>query len=380
MKKFILLLFILFSIHYSFSQFNLKLVVTEIATKNRDDIYVMGNFNNWDPKDPNYKLKPFAAGRKVIIIKDLEPGNYAYKFTRGSNDKLETEADGRDIKERMIDLNSDISIDCNIKGWKDNYPDKPKPYTASPQVKLIDSAFVIPQLNRTRKIWAYLPKGYSSSSKSYPVIYMQDGQNLFNVQTANNDEWGVDESMDSLLKITKKECIIIGIESSEENRQLEYAPYNFESNKKMVKVEGKLYADFLANTLKPFIDSKFRTKKSYEFNTLVGAGLGATISLYTLIQYPNVFGAAGIFSPIFDKSKELFVDAAILKNANPLKIYFYAGGKEDVLIKSDIHKMADIFGNKVEMSVFRTVTEIGQHKEKYWRYEFPNFYNWLMKD
>ncbi len=71
----------------------------------------------------------------------------------------------------------------------------------------------MPQLNRKRRIWAYLPKGYAASKKTYPVIYMQDGQNLFNEKTAPFCEWGVDEFLDSAVKKYNKECIVIGIDN-----------------------------------------------------------------------------------------------------------------------------------------------------------------------
>jgi len=134
------------------------------------------------------------------VINDLAAGTYAFKFTRGGFDKVETTADGRDIADRVITINADMSVDLTIAGWKDDYPDKPKRYTASPQVNIMDTAFAIPQLERKRRVWIYLPKSYRTSSKNYPVLYLQDGQNLFNEQTAFMGEWGVDECLDSLQK------------------------------------------------------------------------------------------------------------------------------------------------------------------------------------
>ena len=261
MKKILFFVFILFSF-YSNAQFNIRLIVTEAATKKNEDIYVAGNFNNWTPNDEKYKLKPFAGGRKSIIIKDVPAGTYAFKFTRGSWDKVECLADGRNIQDKVIDVSADASQDYTIAGWKDDYPDKPKPYTASPQVRIIDTSFAIPQLYRKRRIWIYLPKGYASASKAYPVLYMHDGQNLFNEQTAANGEWGVDECLDSLQKQTGKECIVVAIDNGGDKRLSEYTPYDFNYNKNIVKAEGKLYVDFIVQTLKPFIDTKYRTKKN----------------------------------------------------------------------------------------------------------------------
>ncbi len=379
MKK-ISYLIIIFLINFqiAFSQYNLRLVVTLVATKVEEDIYVAGNFNNWNPKDPNYKLKPFAGGRKAIVLKDLTAGNYAFKFTRGSWDKVECEADGRDIEDRIAEVNGDVAIDCIVKGWKDNYPQRPKPYTASPQVKIIDTSFFIPQLNKKRRIWIYLPKNYASSSKTFPVLYMHDGQNLFNQQTAGFDEWRVDETLDSLQKLTGKECIVVGIDHGGDSRLSEYAPYDFEYNKTKITAQGKLYVDFLAQTLKPFIDSKYRTKKSFENTFIAGSSMGGLISLYAVMQYPSVFGTAGIFSPSLFIAKQMYVEAQQFTNPNPIKLYFYAGGKEDANLVNDVKKMATIFEQKQNIKVFTTVTEIAKHNEKYWQIEFPNFYNWLM--
>jgi metallo-beta-lactamase class B len=174
---------------------------------------VSGNFNGWNPRDEKYKLKVFGNGRKSIVINDLPAGVYAFKFTRGGFEKVETTNDGRDISDRIVEVNADVSLDLSIAGWKDDYPDKPKRYTASPQVKIIDTAFNMPQLGRTRRIWIYFPKSYTQSSKTYPVIYLNDGQNLFNEQTAAFGEWGIDECLDTLQNQIAKESIIVGIDN-----------------------------------------------------------------------------------------------------------------------------------------------------------------------
>lgn len=381
MKKNIVFSIVLLFTTTVFSQYNIRLIITNVATKSGDDIFVTGNFNNWNPRDINYKAKPFAAGRRAVVIKDIPAGIYAFKFTRGSFEKVETEGDGRDISDRVIEVtDKDVSEEITIKGWKDNYPDKPKPYTASPQVKIIDTAFDIPQLNRKRRVWIYLPKGYATANKSYPVLYMQDGQNLFNEQTAAFGEWGVDEVVDSIQKAGGKECIIVGLDNGGDKRISEYAPYGFESNKKKINAEGKQFADFIANTLKPFIDSKYRTKKNSENTFIAGSSMGAVISLYAMMQYPNVFGGAGIFSPAFWTSKELYVDAATFKNSSLFKIYFYCGYKESKDMVDDMNKMADVFANKVNIKMYRATSEFGQHNEKYWHKEFASFYNWILKD
>jgi predicted alpha/beta superfamily hydrolase len=357
------------------SQFSVRLVVNDAATRKNDDIYVSGNFNNWNPKDENYKLKPFGGSRRGIVIKDLASGTYAFKFTRGSFEKVECAADGRDISDRILEVNADLAQEFTIAGWKDDYPERPKTYTASPQVRIMDTAFKIPQLNRTRKIWLYLPKGYATSGKIYPVLYMQDGQNLFNEQTAFAGEWGVDECLDTLQQKLGKECIVVGIDNGGNKRMTEYNPYD---TQQYGPGEGKQYVDFLANTLKPFIDNKYRTKKGPENTFIAGSSMGGLISLYAVLQYPNVFGAAGVISPAFWLAPQLYVDAEKFSSPLTPRFYLYAGSKESAGMVPDMQRMADILQKKQRYVMRSVVNPLGLHNEKYWRDEFDDLYKWLM--
>lgn len=373
MKQLILLFAVLFAME-SKAQFTVRLIVNSVATKENDDIYVAGNFNNWNPKDENYKLKPFGGSRKSVVLRGMAAGTYAFKFTRGGFDKVETTADGRDIADRVLEVSDDLTQEFSIPGWKDEYPEKPKRYTASPQVRIIDTAFKIPQLNRTRRIWVYLPKGYATSNKTYPVIYMQDGQNLFNEQTAFMGEWGVDECLDTLQQQLKKEAIIVGIDNGGEKRMQEYNPFD---HPQYGKGEGKVYAEFLAKTLKPYIDAKYRTYKSAENNYVVGSSMGGLISLYTVLQYPDVFGAAGVFSPSLWISKDIYTLAENFSTPGMPAFYFYTGSKEGGSSVTDLQKMSDILQKKQRYIIRTVVNPLGQHNETYWRQEFRDFYKWL---
>lgn len=375
MKKYFLFLFLLAG-YFPQAQYSVRLVVTSATTKQSDDIYVAGTFNGWNPKDEKYKLKPFGGGRKGIVLKDVSAGMYAFKFTRGCMDKVECMADGRDIADRTLDVNADMNQDFTVAGWKDDYPQRPKPYTASPQVRIIDTAFKMPQLDRTRRIWIYLPKSYASSSKTYPVLYMHDGQNLFNEQTAFTGEWGVDESLDSIQQKTGKECIVVGIDNGGDKRMTEYNPYD---NAKFGKGEGDLYVKFLAETLKPYIDGKYRTKKGPEYTFTAGSSMGGLISLYAVLQYPQVFGGAGVFSPAFWTAPQIYDLAQKFTTPGTPKFFFYAGSKESDTMVPDMNKMADILEKKDRFVMRRLVDPLGEHNEKFWRQEFPVFYMWLMQ-
>jgi len=358
------------------AQYSVRIIVNSIATKPNDAIYLSGNFNDWNPSDNNYKLKPFGGGRLVVVLNDIKPGSYEYKFTRGDWSKVETTAKGEEIDNRTVIINGDTSFEISIAGWKDDFPDKPIPNTASANVHLLDSAFFIPQLNRYRRIWVYLPAAYQKEkNKSYPVLYMQDGQNLFNEQTAAfQAEWGIDECLDTLAMQLHKECIVIGIDNDSTKRLNEYNPYD---NDKYGKGEGKEYLDFVANTLKPFIDKNYRTLKDANHTFIAGSSMGALISMYALIQYPNVFGGAGIFSPAFWIAPEIYTDVTNAKWQKNFQVYFYAGEKESNRMAIDMQRMFNIIKQKNCCRIEDVTFPLGQHNEKYWRNEFDDFYKWL---
>jgi len=377
MKKFLLLLVSFLASACLFAQYTVRLIVNDVATKKLDDIYVAGDFNNWNPSDANYKMKLFGATRKVFVLKDAAAGKYSFKFTRGNWDKVETTSKGEDVLNHEVEVSSDTSFTFYIAGWHDDFPDKPKPNTASVQVQVLDTAFFMPQLNRYRRVWIYLPKSYNLlKSKYFPVLYMHDGQNLFNEQTAPFGEWGIDECLDTLQKQLNKDCIVVGIDNGGDKRMTEYNPYD---NEKYGKAEGDKYVDFLVNTLKPFIDAHYRTWKDRQHTYIAGSSMGGLISLYAIKKYPDIFGAAGIFSPSFWIAPRLTADIQQAKwNVTP-RFFFYAGKKESETMVSDMQHIEDQLKKTNTFELQELVFPLGQHKEEYWRKAFPIFYQWLVK-
>src|SRR5215217_3183379 len=131
-------------------------------------------------------------------------------------------------------------------------------------VYIIDNAFYIPQLKRSRRIWLYLPADYSTAKKHYPVLYMQDGQNLFEEWSAFGEEWGVDETLNNL----KAKCIVVGIDNGIDKRMNEYTLHDQE---RYGKGEGAHYLAFLVNTLKPYIDETYRTLPEQAHTYIAGS-------------------------------------------------------------------------------------------------------------
>ncbi|MBK9568823.1 MAG: hypothetical protein IPO53_02060 [Chitinophagaceae bacterium] len=187
-------------------------------------IYAAGSFNGWNPQDERYKFRNDDKGNYFFELK-LDPGKYEYKITaRVVGIKWNVRQVGLQIENRLLKVENDKTVELTIEEWKDHFPAGSKLSTASNHVSIIDTAFLIPNLNRTRRVWIYLPPSYNNGmQKKYPVIYMQDGQNIFDESTSFSGEWGVDEYLDTA---QLKECIVVGIDNGGEKRRNEYNPYD----------------------------------------------------------------------------------------------------------------------------------------------------------
>jgi predicted alpha/beta superfamily hydrolase len=245
--------------------------------------------------------------------------------------------------------------------------------TVSKQV----STFIIeaPQLQTNRKIWLYLPKNYETSTKKYPVIYMHDGQNLFDAKTSYVGEWNIDEKLDSL----NAQVIVVGIENGGEKRLEELTPYK---NEKYSGGQADKYLEFIVNTLKPEIDKKYRTKTNAKNTTIMGSSLGGLVSFYAVIKYPEVFGKAGVFSPSFWINRKEIND--YMSNSKKLnaKIYFLCGDSEgdDNSMITDLNHMELLLNTNRCYCLHlnkKVIVKGGQHNEKLWRDGFVAAYKWL---
>ncbi|WP_026976923.1 alpha/beta hydrolase [Flavobacterium tegetincola] len=229
-----------------------------------------------------------------------------------------------------------------------------------------------PELNVQKKIWVYLPKDYSTSNKKYPVIYMHDAQNLFDAKTSYVGEWEVDETLNKM----NAQIIVIGIEHGNEKRIDELTPYK---NEKYGGGNGDNYLEFIVKTLKPKVDSVYRTKSNTKNTAIFGSSLAGLISFYAVLKYPEVFGKAGVFSPSFWFSEEIYT-LMEKSETTKAKIFFLAGDKENETMALDLKKMVRLLDRnrceclKLNKSV---IVKDGEHNEKLWRENFEQAVKWL---
>jgi enterochelin esterase-like enzyme len=254
---------------------------------------------------------------------------------------------------------------------------------------------------KPRPIDVWLPEGYSTEKK-YAVLYMHDGQMLFDsTNTWNKQEWGVDETITELVKKKKIiNCIVVGIWNGGQSRHAEYFPQkalNYLKKEQIdslyhsvrtsgqsvfqgIEVQSDNYLKFLTQELKPFIDQMYSTKKDPQHTFIAGSSMGGLISLYALCEYPTIFGGAacisthwpGIFSIENNPIPSAFIqylDAHLPKAENHL-IYFDHGTETlDALYPSLQLKVDSLMRSKgyTKRNWITRVFKGTDHSEKSWR-------------
>lgn len=257
------------------------------------------------------------------------------------------------------------------------------------------------QFVTARNVDVWLPEGYSTKKK-YAVLYMHDGQMLFDsTVTWNKQDWGVDETMSRLMNEKKiRECIVVGIWNGGKYRHTDYFPQKpFESlsayerdtlydakrpNGQVAfqgeKVHSDLYLKFLVTELKPFIDKTYSTKTNRANTFVAGSSMGGLISMYAICEYPDVFGGAGCLSThwpgIFSVENNPIPAAFMnyLRNHLPdpktHKIYFDYGDKTLDALYPPLQKQADEVMKEKGFTSKNWITKYfagEDHSESAWR-------------
>lgn len=244
------------------------------------------------------------------------------------------------------------------------------PSTALPSVQVLPEPLPMPGLGRSRTLRLCLPPSYGREpQRRYPVIYMHDGQNLFDAATSYAGEWGVDETMRALAEATGFEALVVGIDNGGAKRNQEMAPYD---HAELGRAEGPAYLDFIAKTVKPFIDAGWRTRPEREHTALIGSSLGGLISHVALLWHGEVFGRYGLFSPSYWAAPQLFDATAQAGLPAGTVVHVYCGGREGSRMAPLAERMHALLARQLpaEQLSLHIADEAG-HNEAAWRAELP---------
>lgn len=355
---------------------NCSLVVS-VPTTTPDDaqIFITGNHDvigNWNGKGAQLKeIGPnlFEFNAEMPVGSDVE-----FKFTRGSFSSVEKTAQGNELPNRKIHITAGTPLNkrFTVEAWADQVTSPAtKPvitgwYSIRRAVK---SRFLEP----ARDVIIWLPPSYPhNQALYYPVIYLHDGQNLFDANTSfGGIEWGVDEVMTEYISGSNagklQEAIIVGIANTAD-RMGEYTPF---VDPKHNGGNGENYVKFIVEELKPLIDGQFRTRPERDSTFIGGSSLGGLISLYAGILHPEVFGGIIAMSPSIWWADGAIIDWLLENNIAdyPGRIWVDMGTREGEEAISFARKLAaEIAKGAPEFKGMRYREFSGAtHSERSWR-------------
>jgi predicted alpha/beta superfamily hydrolase len=266
-----------------------------------DSIFLAGNL-------------PEVGGWKVdgVALKQSTDGIYSadlnlprgetlkYKINRGMWETVEKDANGEEITDRIVSLDADKIEKITVASWADKGSAKPATPTRTSTVTgdvRYHEQFHSDILHNDRRLIVWLPPGYKDAeSTRYPVLYLHDGQNVFDASTSFAGEWQADETADELIRAGKIQPIImVAVANAGSARMEEYTPTA--DARRKAGGRGEQYAQFLITEVKPFIDRTYRTLPDQKNTSVAGSSLGGLISLYLTVKHADVFGQAAVMSP-----------------------------------------------------------------------------------
>jgi predicted alpha/beta superfamily hydrolase len=249
-----------------------------------------------------------------------------------------------------------------------------KASTAQANVQVLVERLPMPGLNRERGLRLYLPPSYATEAeRRYPVIYLHDAQNLFDDATAFAGEWAVDETLDGLARTTGFEAIVVGIDHGDALRIQEMLPW---PHAQFATAEGATYVDFIARTVKPWIDARYRTKPDAAHTAIGGASIGGSISHYALLRHPTVFGRAAIFSPSYWSMPAFFEQVRRAPAPATARLFIHVGAAEVEQMREPAQRMHALLRGQPAAVELR-VAPGARHNEAAWRAAFEPALRWL---
>lgn len=319
MKKSLIILVLSFS-SVSFCQqemIEIKFEVTARMITASDTVFIAGNFENIGGWQPN--IVPLIRENDTLWAlerKFPKGATVEYKFTRGSWNTEAASKDGIVPGNSRIKVLLNSTVKHKIEAWKDQFrPVNQGQITGS--VEYLNNLTFKNLLPRNASVW--LPPNYEKNKNDrYPVLYMHDGQNVFDPATSSfGIDWQSDETADSLIRKGEIEPIIIVGINNTSHRSAEYSNND----------TGRTYMEFIVEKLKPMIDSIYRTKPEPEFTATCGSSMGGLISFMLLWEYNDVFSKAISMSPAYKIGQYDYVSRVMNDSAKrDLKLYIDNGG------------------------------------------------------
>jgi predicted alpha/beta superfamily hydrolase len=345
----------------------IEFILVSPSLSSDSSVFICGNLpqlGNWSPSA--VKMKNRGDHTWSVKITSSATFPVEYKYTLGSWQKEAAEASGRPLSNFIIKVKGDTIINNSVLFWLNGETRKLSgKITGTVKYHLKMAGKGIPE----RDVIVWLPPDYENNiSKRYSVLYMQDGQNIFDPATSSfGVDWQIDETCDSLIrnKIIDP-LIVVGIYNTKD-RMSEYTP----------GIAGTAYMNFVVNVVKPFIDNNYQTLSERKNTFVGGSSAGGTISFMLAWNYPSIFSKAICMSPAFKiQNIDVVKDVSDYSGKKKkLTLYFDNGGKglEERLQPGvdEMMKALESNGFVVNKNLFWVSVPEAEHNEAAWAKRMP---------
>ncbi|MBN1270127.1 MAG: hypothetical protein JXB04_11100 [Kiritimatiellae bacterium] len=337
-----------------------------------EQVFIAGDhpaLGQWDPDGiPLTRVADNLWSRMVLLPAGRR---IEYKITRGAWNSEEARADERIPDNYSVPAAGEHLLAHVVHHWKDHRLGPPPRITGDYR---IHEAITSPRLRFPHKVIVWLPPSYEKEmDRRYPVLYMQDGQQVFDPTTSTwNQDWEVDEWCTKLIAEGRLQEIIVVAVYSTDDRCLEYNPSQV----------GKEYAQFIVEELKPMVDQEYRTLPDRAHTAVAGSSMGATIAFHMAWTRPDVFFGTACLSPAF-KFKDDPSDLDLVRATSeppPLRVFLYCGAGDELEqeLLPGTREMADLLrraGFKDGQNLLVVEEPQDQHNEAAWARQTDR---WLM--
>ncbi|EKD82373.1 MAG: hypothetical protein ACD_39C01335G0002 [uncultured bacterium] len=292
-----------------------------------DSLYITGSMpelGDWNPA--GRKLEPGTDGTYELELSARAGSIVECKITRGSwRTQGIYDPDVVPPDNLVIKVSKDKDVKVNIIGWLDQRDIESDPV----QGRFFNSeVFPCHGLNYKRSVQVWLPDSYQAKGEPCAVIYMHDGQNLFEpVKAFAGVDWKVDETVTRLIRTGElRQCIVVGIPNSADRMK--------ELN--LFTKEGKAYAEFIVNEVKPWVEANFNVSRQPQDNALIGSSMGGLISFQMLYAYEHSFALAACLSTAFQKTNGQIFNTIANGSFRPInaRLYLDAGEFEPPIARA----------------------------------------------
>ncbi|MBO0947467.1 alpha/beta hydrolase [Fibrella forsythiae] len=345
----------------------------DLYTPAHDDrpVFVTGNFCGWATDTDTLQLHPAGDGRYNIGLPVDEgwPETIEYKYYRAGEGGLELNEQGELTDNRRI-ARSTTAVQDEVPYWQWDGSSINSAFLPIEQTLYVE----YPGCDRPRRVQIALPYDYETSGEAYPVLYINDGQNLLG-EGEGYGSWLTECRLAQLATRKHHGVIVVAIDHAGEGRLREYTVEKV----KPTLGEGRTYLDFVVNTLKPAIDANFRTLSDAAHTGMGGSSLGGLITIWAGLLYPDVFGRWLVFSPALWISPGVYRAAAQRKLERYTKVYLYGGESESTYMVPSLTRFQRNLRCVAEACSYlqTSIDPDGLHEEKRWSIELPKAISWL---